>query len=531
MGQPAAASEQADRVRQIRLVAARRQDVSMPDARRVVARLLGDGWQVERLTRSGRQLLVWTHGEQVVGTQAHARASHEAGLALSEAQQFAKVEADVPIRGYAENLRAVPAVDAARGEPAGAPLYWVHETLRWQQALDAMPDPVRGGVGISIGQPDTGYTLHPNLGVTGLDLDHDWDVISDDDDALDDLHQNPLWPLPFPGHGTSTASVVVGHGDVNVGIVGLAPAARLVPFRATESVVQLFDSDVARAVARAREVGCHVVTMSLGGKGFFGLEDQIQRAVDQGIIVMAAAGNYVGFVTAPASYANCLAVAATGPGDTRWDGSSRGRAVDVSMPGAEVPVARFTEDRQPIVGPSDGTSFSVAHLAAAAALWLATHGPEQLIATYGRAGVQAAFLAVLRWPGVCVVPPDWDDEWGIGRVDLPSLLAAPLPAAADIRAVRAFRTATDTAAGRIAAALNADPVAVRARLASLLHAEDPHVLAELLDRHEGELVYLAYTDPDFAAAVSSTIGAARAARAGLQTAGVSGRLESRLSGA
>ena len=47
MAQPAAASEQADRVRQIRLVAARRPDVSMADARRVVARVLGEGWQVD----------------------------------------------------------------------------------------------------------------------------------------------------------------------------------------------------------------------------------------------------------------------------------------------------------------------------------------------------------------------------------------------------------------------------------------------------------------------------------------------------
>jgi hypothetical protein len=33
--------------------------------------------------------------------------------------------------------------------------------------------------------------------------------------------------------------------------------------------------------------------MSLGGKGFFGLKGEIQRAVDAGMIVMAAAGNYV----------------------------------------------------------------------------------------------------------------------------------------------------------------------------------------------------------------------------------------------
>ena len=44
-----------------------------------------------------------------------------------------------------------------------------------------------------------------------------------------------------------------------------------------------------------------------GGTGFFGLREAIQEAVDAGMIVMAAAGNQVGVVTAPASYDNCIA--------------------------------------------------------------------------------------------------------------------------------------------------------------------------------------------------------------------------------
>ena len=84
-----------------------------------------------------------------------------------------------------------------------------------------------------------------------LDLSRDRDVI-DGDDAIDDLIPNPAWPLPNPGHGTRTASVIVGEGRPTEGIVGLAGGALLVPIRATESVVQLFDSDVAKAVARGR---------------------------------------------------------------------------------------------------------------------------------------------------------------------------------------------------------------------------------------------------------------------------------------
>ena len=39
---------------------------------------------------------------------------------------------------------------------------------------------------------------------------------------------------------------------------------------------------------------------------------------------------------------------------------------------------------------------------------------------------------MLRWPGVCIVPTGWDDDWGIGRVDLLNLLHAPLPAPGDL---------------------------------------------------------------------------------------------------
>ena len=88
-----------------------------------------------------------------------------------------------------------------------------------------MSNATRGGIGISIGQPDSGYTLHPNLGAAGLDLNRDRDVIDGDDDAIDDLIPNPLWPLPNPGHGTRTASVIVGQGTPTEGIVGLAGRA------------------------------------------------------------------------------------------------------------------------------------------------------------------------------------------------------------------------------------------------------------------------------------------------------------------
>ena len=47
-------------------------------------------------------------------------------------------------------------------------------------------------------------------------------------------------------------------------------------------------------------------------------------------------------------------MAATGPGDTLWVDSSRGTAVDVSMPGACVHVAAYN-DMTPVVRMANGT--------------------------------------------------------------------------------------------------------------------------------------------------------------------------------
>lgn len=386
--------------------------------------VLGASWSVRPVAPGSPDLLAVARSEHAVGTAEYAEASFAAARRLRAEGGFAEVEADVPVP-WREEAAALPE-SWLRCTPASASPGWARDLIGWQAALAAMDPDVRGGVGISVGHPDSGYTLHPSVGADTFDLLRDRDVIDGDDDALDDLQPHPLWPLPNPGHGTSTASVIAGRRDPGSGIAGVAPAATVVPVRATESVVQLFDSDVAAAVRHARQVGCHVVSMSLGGKGFFGLRREVERAVASGMVVMAAAGNVVGFVTAPASYDSCLAVAATGPDDEPWPGSSRGAAVDVSMPGHCVWAAGYA-GTDPVVGRTHGTSYAVAHLAGAAALWLAHHGHGAIAARYGAGRVQAAFLASLLSPGVCVVPDGWDERWGAGRVDLAALLAADLP--------------------------------------------------------------------------------------------------------
>lgn len=510
-----------DRAYQIRVVVEPPGRATVASVGKQVTEILGEGWRVGRLLPGSPQLLVVGRSEAPVGTTEHARASHDAALALHRSGRLGLVEADVPVPGFVDPDPERAFAEQPCGDDSAA-LDWTHRQVHWAEAMELMSPAARGGAGISIGHPDSGYTLHPNLGADALDLTRDRDVIENTDDAVDDLDPNPDWPLPNPGHGTSTASVIVGRGSPAAGIVGFAPGAKLVPIRATESVVQLFDSDVAKAVSHARKVGCQVISMSLGGKGFFGLKKEIQRAVDSGMIVMAAAGNKVRIVTAPASYDNCIAVAGTGPGDTNWGGSSRGDAVDVAMPGACVHNASHSGG-QPRVSRSHGTSYAVAHLAGAAALWLAHHGHQNLVSTFAAKRVQAVFLATLRWPGVCVVPPGWDDDWGIGRVDVLALLQAPLPRREDLEGVRAFG-GTGDAVDRIAATVGGNPVQVRTRLTTLLDAATPQQLADRLAAHEGELTYLAMKDASFVGPLTQPAADRSFAPAPRVVEGVSGEL-------
>ncbi len=438
----------------------------------------------------------------------YAAHAHELVQLLYDTNLFLRVEADLPtpafdpdgvtITGNRPRRLGAAGTGGCGGNLEAAAHDWALQAMNVPAALALMAPARRGGKGIVVGHPDSGYSDHPMLGLAQLDLTRDRDVITDDDDARDPLRPpKKHWfnPLPNPGHGSSTASVLVGLGEgaVAAAFHGVATGAVLVPIRATESVVQIFDTDVAKAVRWARSNGCHVVSMSLGGKGLFGLEDAIQEAVDDGMIVMAAAGNQVGFVTAPASYDNCLAVAATTAQSAPWDGSSRGGQVDVAAPGSCVWAALFDWSSQPpafVLRQSDGTSYAVAHLAGVAALWLAHHGRDALISRFGRANVQAAFLTLLHSPGVSRVPAGWNPQkWGAGIVDAAALLQAPLPAPHAFAARRGAAAVTERPPlERIAAAVDRPLPDVRRAVDRLLGpgASDD---VELLRRFEGELMF------------------------------------------
>ena len=153
------------------------------------------------------------------------------------------------------------------------------------------------------------------------------------------------------------------------------------------------------------------------------------------MIVMAAAGNRVNIVVAPASYPECIAVAASNADSKPWSGSSRGSQVDISAPGESVWSATVNLDVSPPEfsrSRHHGTSFAAATLAGVAALWLAHWGPAGIRQQYGPANVQRAFVSLLPGHGHRVPPGwrenGWDRKFGVGIVDAVALLEAGLPA-------------------------------------------------------------------------------------------------------
>ena len=104
-------------------------------------------------------------------------------------------------------------------------------------------------------------------------------------------------------------------------------------------------SGLTKAVHHAAARGAHVISISLGGAvPSIALHNAMRDAEEQGVIVLCAAGNQVGFVVFPAAFDEVIAVAASTMDDQHWAGSCRGPAVDITAPGSSVWRAR-TERR------------------------------------------------------------------------------------------------------------------------------------------------------------------------------------------
>jgi serine protease len=293
---------------------------------------------------------------------------------------------------------------------------WAIEKANVRSAWEYAAAKAAQGKGVLVFQPDTGVVPRH----IALPENIDADPRSANFVEITGRPIDPMAQGSNPGHGTGTASVVISAG---VAMTGSAPLATLVPIRCVESVSVFDQSPVAQAINHAVDKGAHVITMSLGGVLSRALHAAVQKAVRNNVIVLAAAGNCVGEVVWPARYPEVIALGGVHEAFKPWRGSCSGAAVAFSAPAEFVRRADAHHLSGPLaVSGGQGTSFATALTAGIAALWLAYHGRDALIAKLppGRS-LQWLFRTTVAKSAQ--VPEGFDREnFGAGIIDALGLL-------------------------------------------------------------------------------------------------------------
>ena len=182
------------------------------------------------------------------------------------------------------------------------------------------------------------------------------------------------------GHGPVADSN--GHGTFCVGqIVSQLPSGNPFGTARQVSIVPIrvlhprdgwgSDSQIARGVLAAIQVGAQVVSMSLGGPDPMPqTADAIRVAIEKGITVVVAAGNDgpgPGDVSYPAKYANTISVGSVNLQKQLSRFSNRGPSLDVVACGEQQVGPTGTSG----YGSWNGTSMATPHVAAAVAMYYA----------------------------------------------------------------------------------------------------------------------------------------------------------------
>lgn len=186
---------------------------------------------------------------------------------------------------------------------------WAHEMVQADQLRE---DEGLTGAGVTIGVVDT-----------GVGADHE--AFRGVDVTWRDFVNGNAEPYDDGGHGTHVSGMALARstgGLTGPNIQGIAPEAELVHAKAIEGNGEGSGSDVADAINWAVDQGVHVLVLSLGGQpSALPLQDRtenaVQNAVDQGVVVVAAAGNAEQgqsgkdcSVTSPATMKGVIAVGA-----------------------------------------------------------------------------------------------------------------------------------------------------------------------------------------------------------------------------
>jgi subtilisin len=176
----------------------------------------------------------------------------------------------------------------------------------------------------------------------------------------------------FNGHGTHCAGTVAAVDNAQ-GVVGVAPYAYLYPVKVLSSTGSgSWSYLIAGLDWIMSKKGARIASMSLGGGGApQALADMCEAAYDDGVLLVAAAGNSGNGVQPlfPARYPHVMAISAINFSDQLAGFSNTGAEIELAAPGVNI----LSTKRGGGYHQLSGTSMACPHVSGAAALTWGSH--------------------------------------------------------------------------------------------------------------------------------------------------------------
>jgi len=216
-------------------------------------------------------------------------------------------------------------------------------------------------------------------------------------------------PRDDEGHGTFVAGLIAAESNNSAGAAGVCWTCKIMPVKVLGASGTGSTLAVAAGINWAVDNGADVLNLSLSSPSpSQTLQDAVDYAWTNGVIVVAASGNDNGSVKYPAHYPNVIAVGATNSSGVRSSFSNFGPELDVVAPGESVLSTLGTGfgDSGGWYGYGSGTSFASPHVAGVVGLMI-SHGMTD----------KNAIVTALTSTAVDAGAAGRDDLYGWGIVD------------------------------------------------------------------------------------------------------------------
>lgn len=267
-------------------------------------------------------------------------------------------------------MLGIPSEVSASGKPGGTGTQPA-QSIPWGIARIGAPEAnaLNKGAGIKVCVVDSGIDkTHPDL-AANLAGGRNFVVIKGRI-AADNWNDDN-------GHGSHVAGTIAAIEN-SIGVVGVAPEAKLFAAKVLDSRGSGYLSDVADGISACVSAGARVINMSLGASGdpnaASPLKTAILNAQAAGVLVVVAAGNEGQDVknVIPAGYPSVIAVSALNSSDQFASWSNFGLDEnDFAAPGVNI-LSTWKGGQYNTIS---GTSMASPHVAGVAALHLSAQSP------------------------------------------------------------------------------------------------------------------------------------------------------------